>query len=101
MSAEDVFGVDLGALTHATDQMEACHASLSDLAADLERRVAALHLSWDGDAARAHHEAQAAWDRGCREMREALAQMRAAGRTAHTNYTSAADTNLRMWEQIR
>ena len=34
-------------------------------------------------------------------MREALGQMRPAAHTAHGNYTSAADTNLRMWEQVR
>ena len=33
-------------------------------------------------------------------MRAALGQMRAAAHTAHGNYTSAADTNLRMWEQV-
>lgn len=100
MSVEDVFEVDPEALTHATDEMAACHARLSDLAAELERRITALHLSWDGEAAQAHHEAQAEWDRGFREMRDALDQMRAVGRAAHSNYTSAAATNLRMWEQV-
>ncbi len=100
MSADDVFDVDPDALTHATDEMAACHAALTHLAADLERRVATLHLSWDGEAALAHRQAQAEWERGFAGMREALAQMRAAGRTAHTNYTSAADTNLRMWQQL-
>ena len=33
-------------------------------------------------------------------MRDALGQMRAAAHTAHGNYTAAADTNLRMWEQV-
>ncbi len=37
---------------------------------------------------------------GFREMREGLAEMRAAGETAHGNYRSAADTNVRMWEQV-
>lgn len=100
MSADDVFDVDPDALARATDEMQACHASLSELAADIEHRVATLHLSWDGEAARAHHEAQAVWERGFREMRDALLHMRAAGRTAHANYTSAAASNLRLWQRV-
>lgn len=96
----DAFEVDPDQLAHVVDRMAACESGLRDLAADLERRVQALHLTWRGDAAAAHELAQAAWDDGFREMRDALRQMRTAARTAHDNYTAAADTNLRMWEQV-
>jgi len=97
---EDAFEVDIDELLHLIDRMAACEAALSDLAADLERQIRELHLTWQGEAAHAHDEAQAAWDHGFRDMRAALQQMRAAAHTAHDNYTSAADTNLRLWEQV-
>ena len=97
---DDVFEVDADELLHVVDRMAACEAGMRDLAADLERRIDALHLTWQGEAAAAHVLAQATWDRGFADMRDALRQMRAAAHTAHGNYTAAADTNLRMWEQV-
>ncbi len=97
----DVFTVDAGELAHVVDQMAACESALHELAADLERRIASLHLSWDGQAAAAHVVAQAEWEHGFRGIREALAVMRAAGRVAQGNYTAAAETNLQLWEQVR
>jgi len=100
MTPEDVFTVDAHQLSHMVDELAACSETLHQIAAELERRISALHLAWDGAAAGAHRAAQAEWQEGLRDMREALDQMRAAARVAHTNYTSAADTNLRMWQQI-
>jgi WXG100 family type VII secretion target len=97
---EDAFEVDVDELLHVIDRMTSCEAALSDLAADLERRIRDLHLTWQGEAAQAHDQAQAAWDHGFHDMREALGQMRTAAHTAHDNYTAAADTNLRMWAQV-
>ena len=62
--------------------------------------MAALQVTWGGSAAVAQDGAQAEWEAGFREMREALAAMRAAGRSAHGSYGDAAATNLRMWEQL-
>ena len=100
MSASDTFDVDVDQLTLTIDQMAACGAALHDLADLLARRLASLHLTWGGASAEAHSTAQAAWEAGFSDTREALAQMRAAARTARTSYTSAADTNLRMWQQV-
>jgi WXG100 family type VII secretion target len=98
---DDAFEVDVDELLHVVDRMAACEGAFSDLAADLERRIRELHVTWQGDAAEAHQQAQAAWDHGFRDMRDALGRMRGAAHTAHGNYTAAADTNLRMWEQVR
>jgi len=97
----DVFAVDAGELAHVVDQMAACESALHELAAELERRIAALHISWHGEAAAAHLVAQAEWNHGFREMRETLAAMRAAGWVAHGNYTAASETNQQLWEQVR
>ena len=100
MSADDTFDVDADQLAHTVDRMVSCGATLHDLTDRLSARLAALHLTWDGAAAEAHRTAQSEWEAGFAEMREALDRMRAAARTAHTSYTSAADTNLRMWQQV-
>ena len=96
----EAFEVDAEALLDVVDRMAACEAGLRELAADLEVRIRALHLTWQGEAAEAHIVAQTTWDRGFHDMRAALDQMRSAAHTAHGNYTSAADTNLRLWEQV-
>lgn len=98
--SDDVFEVDPDRLAHVVERMATCEARLHDLANDLQRQVHDLHQSWQGDAAAAHEVAQAAWEAGFREMRDGFHQMRAAARAAHDNYTTAADTNLRMWEQV-
>ena len=97
----DVFTVEADELSHAVDRMEACGSALHELAADLERRVATLHISWHGEAATAHQAAQVEWEQGFRTIREALATMRNAARVAHANYTAAAEANLHQWEQVR
>jgi WXG100 family type VII secretion target len=97
----DVFTVDADELSHAVDRMAACGSALHELAAELERRVASLHISWQGEAATAHRVAQAGWEHGFRTTREALASMHKAARLAHGNYTAAAEANLQQWGQVR
>jgi WXG100 family type VII secretion target len=97
----DVFAVDAGELARVVGQMAACESALQELTADLERRVAALHISWQGESAAAHLLAQAQWEDGFRRMRDALAVIREAGRVAEGNYTAAVKTNLQLWEQVR
>jgi len=98
---EDVFEVDVDELLHVIDRMAACEAGLRALATDLDRQIRELHVTWQGEAAQAHDQAQEAWATGFLDMREALGRMREAAHIAHGNYTSAADTNLRMWQQVR
>ena len=97
---DDAFEVDIDTLLDVIDRMATCESSLHALAADITRRMDGLHLTWQGAASDAHMGAQESWDRGFHDMRAALQQMRAAAHTAHDNYTSAADTNRRLWEQV-
>jgi len=97
----DVFAVDVDELSHAIDRMAACGSALHELAGDLERRVASLHISWHGEAATAHQAAQVEWEHGFITIREALTTMRNAARVAHDNYTAAVEANMRQWEQVR
>jgi hypothetical protein len=73
------FEVDLDLLDDTVAEMTRCGESLDVL------------LAQDG--------AQAEWEAGFRQMRDALAAMRTAAQVAHGNYVDAASTNLRMWEQ--
>ncbi|GAA4376319.1 WXG100 family type VII secretion target [Nocardioides caricicola] len=92
-----LYGVDLDELVATVDEMARCGAALEALLDE----VARIQLPWSGRAADAQAAAQAQWEAGFRSMRAALGEMRAAADTAHANYADAADTNLRMWEQVR
>ncbi|WP_036506565.1 WXG100 family type VII secretion target [Nocardioides sp. URHA0020] len=95
-----MYAVDLDLLDETTSSMARCGDALDDLLDEVSRRVTALRTTWDGAAALAQDEAQSEWEDGFREMREALAAMRAAGRAAHGHYGDAVATNLRMWDQL-
>ncbi|MEP9362023.1 WXG100 family type VII secretion target [Nocardioides sp. CN2-186] len=96
-----MFAVDLDDLARSIDEMARCGGDLDALLAEITARVAVLHDTWSGAASSAQAAAQAEWETGFREMRAALAAMRAAADTAHGNYSAAAATNVRMWEQVR
>jgi len=95
-----MFAVDLDLLDDTVVSLTRCGAELDALLDEVARRVAALHVTWGGAAAVAQDGAQAEWEAGFRQMREALAAMRTAGGVAHGSYLDAASTNLRMWEQV-
>ena len=92
-----LYGVDLDELLATIDEMARCGTELEARLAD----IAGIRLPWTGRAALAQAAVQAEWEAGFSAMREALAVMRSAAATAHESYTDAADTNLRMWEQVR
>jgi WXG100 family type VII secretion target len=95
-----LYAVDLDELLATVDELARTGAALDDLLTEIAARVAALHGTWTGRAASAQAAAQADWEAGFREMRAGLAAMQAAGAAAHDNYTAAADTNVRMWQQV-
>jgi len=91
--------VDRDKLGSIVDQMESLTTSLEHSRDLIERIVAALHIDWSGEGAAAHREWHQEWDTGAQEMRDALDDLHHTGRVAHTNYNSAADTNLKMWRR--
>jgi len=92
-----MFAVDLDDLLATVDDLARCGAQLEAALA----AIAGVHLPWTGHAALAQAAAQIEWEAEFSAMREALAVMRSAASAAHENYSDAADTNLRMWEQVR
>ena len=91
------FSVDLEALAAGVDQMSVFHSTLEQTLASVRSSVAALGLTWHGDAASAQEIAQRQWDDGAQQLREALAQLRDIAEQAQSNYSNAVATNTRMW----
>jgi WXG100 family type VII secretion target len=93
----DAFSVDPEALADATELMGEFVQHTENMVSEIESLVSNLHVTWTGQAATAHAEAHKHWSRGEAMMREALAQLKTAGTTAHHNYTGAMATNVTMW----
>lgn len=100
MAGPDDYKVDLDELDDIVGDLEGTERSLESLTNDLERQIAKLHETWEGLSAQAQREAHEEWEEGMRDMRDALADMRAAARTAHGNYSKAIGTNVGMWRGI-
>ncbi len=101
MGGVDDFAIDTGELDAVVGDLEECEHELELLLSDLEKQMAALHDTWEGEAAQAHRVAHDEWSAGMRDMRQAMVDLRTAARAAHGNYTQAADANVSMWEQMR
>ncbi len=93
----EAFRVDPQALADSVQRMTEFQHYAESMLAEIDSLVANLHATWTGEGAVAHAEAHRRWARGESMMREALAQLQAAGAAAHLNYTGAMSTNLAMW----
>ena len=95
-----VFTIDLAELDSIIAEVQQTENDLEALTNDLERQIQELQAVWEGLAADAQQAAHRHWEQGMRAMRAALADLRAAARVAHGNYTSAAEANVAMWEAL-
>jgi WXG100 family type VII secretion target len=93
----EAFRVDPQALADAVQRMAEFQRYAESMLAEIDSLVTNLHTTWTGQGAAAHAEAHRHWAVGEAMMREALAQLRTAGATAHRNYTGVISTNLAMW----
>lgn len=73
----NVFHVDLNALRSAAELFDKFEKSTEQFLGDVERKVNAMHIDWQGATAAAHLEAQRRWTAGAEEMRSAVRQLRA------------------------
>ncbi len=101
MGSVDDFAVDPDELDEVVADLGRTESALESLASDIDRQMATLQSTWEGLSAEAQAEAHREWSQGMAGMRAALTELRAAARVAHGNYTGAADTNLRLWEQLQ
>jgi WXG100 family type VII secretion target len=95
------YRVDLDQLDDIVEQISRFDQHLRTALEDAQSRVDTLHATWSGEAATAHRQAYGEWVRGVADMRAALEKMRLNARIAHGNYSSAANSNLRMWRQAQ
>jgi ESAT-6 family protein len=95
------YDADLELAGRVVGTLSSVEDHLDEVVSDLRWRVAHLHETWGGLAAIGHVEAHQSWSSSYDEMREALALMRAALRTASENYAAAASANVRMWGALR
>lgn len=100
MADADRFTVDSDELDSVIADVEKTESALQALTDDLEAQIKALQSVWEGLAADAQDAAQREWEQGMLAMRTALLELRQAARTAHGNYTGAADSNVSMWESL-
>lgn len=91
------FSVDPAALADALAEMDDFQRTAASLLEEIESTVAALHISWAGEAAAGHAEAHRLWTHGAAQMQEALGKLHTAGGHAHGNYTGVMDTNRSNW----
>lgn len=93
--------VDLAKLDESLSDMTTFDGKVATHLEALDKVVAQLQGEWHGEAATTQKDAHTRWTAGAAGMRKALAEMRAAGKVAHTNYTNAATANQKMWKQVR
>ena len=93
----EAFRVDPDALADAVHRMAEFGRHAERMLGEIDSLVRDLHMTWTGQAAATHAEAHDHWARGEATMREALTRLRAAGATAHRNYTDAMSANAGMW----
>jgi WXG100 family type VII secretion target len=90
------YRVELDDLLAFVDKLEAFQRRAEAITAGVDGRVNELHTTWSGGGADAHRARHDEWMSAAAEMREAVADLRAAARNAHLHYTDAATMNLEM-----
>ncbi|WP_181309626.1 WXG100 family type VII secretion target [Nocardioides campestrisoli] len=96
----NAYSIELAELDSIVADLEHCEAALDLMTGDLERDMRRFHSVWEGVSADAQREAQQEWEQGMQAMRVALAELRAAARTAHSNYTRVVDENTALWRSL-
>lgn len=90
------YRVELDELLGFVDKLEAFQRRAEAVTTSVEGRVTELHTTWSGDGADAHRVRHDEWMSAAAEMREAVAELRAAAQNAHRHYNDAAAMNLEM-----
>ncbi|HET9874700.1 MAG TPA: WXG100 family type VII secretion target [Mycobacterium sp.] len=91
------YTVDLGALLTFADRLAKFNARAEQIATAVDRHIAELHTTWEGDAAAAHLQYHQRWMVAADEMRDGLDRLRKNAHVAHRNYTTAVQANTAMW----
>ena len=90
------YRVELEELLLFVDRLQCFEQRAEAIAARVDGQIATLHDTWAGTAAAAHRAQHDEWIAGAAQMREAVAQLRAAAENAHQHYTDTARLNVEM-----
>lgn len=90
------YRVELEELLAFVDRLQHFDQRAESIAVRVDGQIAALRDTWAGHAAAAHRAQHDQWMAGAAQMREAVAQLRAAADNAHRHYTDAARLNVEM-----
>lgn len=93
----DTFSVDLNQVEDIMTRLAALSSYILDQLEALDNQVAGLSASWSGQAAAAHAAAHAQWVVGAKDFAHGVADMAAAAKSAHANYSASFDANTRMF----
>jgi uncharacterized protein YukE len=91
------YRADLEALAGLVGRMRRFDARAAELADELADSQRALAGQWDGLAASRAAEAHDKWLTGHAQSLHAFGTLAGFVRTAHANYSAAAEANTRMW----
>ncbi|KHO20355.1 hypothetical protein QQ44_27940 [Mycolicibacterium setense] len=90
--------VDFGQLQSAVDHMAAFGRQVGECLEEVDRTMAVLRSTWDGEGSDAQARAQQHWEDGAEQMKTALSTLQQIAETARKNYKYAVDQNSRMWQ---
>ncbi len=93
----DAFAVDVDRLSDIVERMASYQTVVDSMLEECDAVVANLHAQWKGVASESHAAVHEQWMQGADMMRNALAQLRAAGAHAHTSYSGAIEANRKIW----
>ncbi len=93
------YRVDLDGMQALIDKAAVLEGRIEDRLSEIQKRIAALHITWVGEAAQAHSTAAAEWAAGAAEMNTALGELRVALDRAQSMYGAVGPTNDGMWPQ--
>lgn len=91
------YRVNLDEMQRLIDATATLESAIEESAASIDKRIAALHIDWTGDAATAHKTAHDTRIAAATEMQEALAELRRKLTIAREAYEAVGPTNHSMW----
>ncbi|OHT82786.1 hypothetical protein BKG68_19840 [Mycobacteroides saopaulense] len=94
-AGDDAYKVDLEALDNLITHMDQFTKGTDHNVQLIDGYVNTM--PWSGETERAHKASQAQWRSGVEDLQEGLRKIREGAKTAHENYSSAINANLKMW----
>jgi WXG100 family type VII secretion target len=91
------YRADLTGIQQLIDDTAKLETALDDAATELDKQIAALHVTWTGAAAATHRQAHDDRVAAMTEMQTALQELRNRLTTAASAYTTGANTATGRW----